>query len=50
VRETPEWKKFMVDGAFNATFMSGPDYATWVEKAENTHRDLMREAGFLAKP
>ncbi len=50
VRETPEWKKFMEDGAFNATFMSGPEYATWVEKAENTHRDLMREAGFLAKP
>ncbi len=50
VRETPEWKKFMEDGAFNATFMSGPEYAKWVEKAENTHRDLMREAGFLAKP
>ena len=50
VRETPEWKKFMEDGAFNQTFMSGPDYAKWVEKAENTHRELMREAGFLAKP
>ena len=24
VRETPEWKKFMEDGAFNQTFMSGP--------------------------
>ena len=50
VRETPEWKKFMEDGAFNTTFMSGPEYAKWVEKAENTHRELMREAGFLAKP
>ena len=50
VRETPEWKKFMEDGAFNQTFMSGPDYAKWVEKAETTHRELMREAGFLAKP
>ena len=50
VRETPEWKKFMEDGAFNQTFMSGPDYAKWVEKTENTHRELMREAGFLAKP
>ena len=49
VRETPEWKKFMEDGAFNTTFMIGPDYAKWVEKAENTHRELMREAGFLAK-
>jgi putative tricarboxylic transport membrane protein len=50
VRETPEWKKFMEDGAFNQTFMTGPDYAKWVEKTENTHRELMREAGFLAKP
>jgi tripartite-type tricarboxylate transporter receptor subunit TctC len=50
VRETPEWKKFMEDGAFNTTFMSGAEYAKWVEKAENTHRELMREAGFLAKP
>lgn len=50
VRETPEWKKFMEDGAFNQTFMTGSDYAKWVEKTENTHRELMREAGFLAKP
>jgi len=50
VRETPEWKKFMEDGAFNQTFMTGPEYAKWVEQAENTHRDLMKEAGFLAKP
>jgi putative tricarboxylic transport membrane protein len=50
VRETPEWKKFMEDGAFNPTFMTGPDYAKWVEKTEGIHRELMREAGFLAKP
>jgi tripartite-type tricarboxylate transporter receptor subunit TctC len=50
VRETPEWKKFMEDGAFNTTFMSGAEYGKWLEKAENTHRDLMKEAGFLAKP
>src|SRR6187549_4240871 len=45
VRETADWKKFMEDGAFNTTFMSGADYAKWVEKAETTHRELMREAG-----
>jgi tripartite-type tricarboxylate transporter receptor subunit TctC len=50
VRETPDWKKFMEDGAFNTTFLSGPEYAKWVEGAEKTHVDLMREAGFLAKP
>jgi putative tricarboxylic transport membrane protein len=50
VRETPEWKKFMADGAFNQTFMAGKEYADWVAKAETVHRDLMKEAGFLAKP
>ena len=49
VRETPDWKKFMEDGAFNTTFMSGPEYTKWVENAENTHKSLMKEAGFLAQ-
>jgi tripartite-type tricarboxylate transporter receptor subunit TctC len=49
VRETPEWKKFMQDGAFTQTFMAGKQYADWVAKAETLHRDLMKEAGFLAK-
>ncbi len=49
VRETADWKKFMEDGAFNTTFMSGPEFTKWVETAETTHRELMREAGFLAK-
>ena len=46
----PDWKKFMEEGAFNATFMTGADYAKWVESAEKTHVTLMQEAGFLAKP
>ncbi len=50
VRETADWKKFMEDGAFNPTFMAGAEYAKWVESAEKTHVELMREAGFLAKP
>ena len=40
----------MEDGAFNTTFMTGPEYAKWVESAEKTHVELMHEAGFLAKP
>jgi tripartite-type tricarboxylate transporter receptor subunit TctC len=48
VRETPEWKKLMDDGAFNQTFMSGKEYLAWVEKAEKTHEELMKSAGFLA--
>jgi putative tricarboxylic transport membrane protein len=49
VRETPEWKKLMADGAFNQTFMTGNDYVKWVAEAEKTHVDLMKAAGFLAK-
>lgn len=48
VMATDEWKKFMKDGAFNQTFMTGPEYAKWVETNEKTHYELMKEAGFLA--
>ena len=48
VRDTPEWKKFMEDGAFNTTALSGKEYADWVAKEEKRHYDLMKEAGFLA--
>ena len=48
VRATPEWAQLMADGAFNQSFMTGPDYTKWVEAEEKRHRDLMKEAGFLA--
>jgi len=48
VRATPEWAKFMEEGAFNQTFMVGDEFKTWVEKNDKTHYDLMKEAGFLA--
>jgi putative tricarboxylic transport membrane protein len=49
VRALPEWKKYTEDAAFNDTFMSGKEYVDWVQKAEVRHRELMQEAGFLAK-
>jgi putative tricarboxylic transport membrane protein len=49
VRATPEWKEFMERGAFNTTSMSGAEYRKWLESAEETHRTLMTEAGFMAK-
>ena len=49
VRALPEWKKYTEDAAFNDTFMSGKQYVDWVSNAENTHRALMQEAGFIAK-
>jgi tripartite-type tricarboxylate transporter receptor subunit TctC len=48
VRTTPEWAQLMQDGAFNQSFMAGAEYAAWVENEEKRHRDLMKEAGFLA--
>lgn len=48
VRETPDWAQLMKDGAFNQKFMTGADYAKWVENEEKRHRDLMKDAGFLA--
>ncbi|MBX9648864.1 MAG: tripartite tricarboxylate transporter substrate binding protein [Xanthobacteraceae bacterium] len=47
VRETSEWRDFMKSGAFNTTFMTGADYAKWVEVEEKRHQVLMKEAGFL---
>jgi len=48
VRATPEWAQLMKDGAFNQSFMTGEQYAKWVEAEEQRHRTLMKEAGFLA--
>ena len=49
VRALPEWKEFIEKGAFNQTTMSGQAYFDWVAKNEQLHRELMRDAGFLAK-
>jgi tripartite-type tricarboxylate transporter receptor subunit TctC len=49
VRETPEWKEFMERGAFNQTALTGSAYREWVAKEEQRHRELMKEAGFIAK-
>ena len=49
VRATPDWKEFMEKGAFNQTFLTGQAYFDWLGKNEFQHRELMKEAGFLAK-
>jgi putative tricarboxylic transport membrane protein len=48
VRATPEWAKFMEEGAFNQTFMAGDEFKSWVAANDKTHYDLMKEAAFLA--
>lgn len=49
VRALPEWKEFMNKGAFNQTTLSGQPFFDWLGKAEQQHRVLMKEAGFLAQ-
>jgi len=49
VSQTPEWKKFIEEGAFNTTSLKGKEYADWVTQNEQLHQNLMKEAGFLAK-
>jgi putative tricarboxylic transport membrane protein len=47
VRETPEWKALMTEGAFNQTFLTGPEFVKWLGDEENRHRTLMQQAGLL---
>jgi tripartite-type tricarboxylate transporter receptor subunit TctC len=49
VRETPEWKDFLEQGAFNQTTLNGKEYEAWVAREEARHILLMKEAGFLAR-
>ena len=49
VRETPDWKEFTEQAAFNQSFLTGPDYVKWLTDAETMHKGLMEKAGFLAK-
>ena len=48
VRALPEWKDFMEKGAFKQTNLSGAEFFDWLGKNEQLHRELMKEAGFIA--
>jgi tripartite-type tricarboxylate transporter receptor subunit TctC len=47
VRALPEWKDFMAQGAFKQTTLSGDAFVSWLDRAENFHRVLMREAKMM---
>jgi putative tricarboxylic transport membrane protein len=49
VTETPEWKKYMDDGALRPAFATGDEYVKWVDANEKLHRDLMSKGGLLKK-
>jgi tripartite-type tricarboxylate transporter receptor subunit TctC len=47
--DTPEFKKYLSDGALNAAFTTGPEYVKWLEGAEKLHKDLMVKGGLVQK-
>ncbi len=47
VRDKPEWKALMDQGAFDTTFMTGDAFTKWLESEAKRHEQLMKEAGFL---
>jgi putative tricarboxylic transport membrane protein len=49
ISETPEWMKYMEDGALKPAFASGAEYVKWVEENEQLHKDLMARGGLLKK-
>ena len=49
ITETPEWTKYMEDGALKPAFASGAEYVKWVEENEQLHKDLMAKGGLLKK-
>ncbi len=49
VRALPEWKDFMNKGAFKQTALTGQEYFDWLARAEQAHRVLMKDAGFMAQ-
>jgi putative tricarboxylic transport membrane protein len=49
VTESADWKKYVSDNALKAQFMSGPDFVSWLEKAEVLHKELMTKGDLLLK-
>jgi putative tricarboxylic transport membrane protein len=49
VYDTPEFQDYLHKGALKGAFATGPEYAKWVEGAEQLHKDLMARGGLLKK-
>ena len=47
--ETPEFKKYLEEGALKPAFATGAEYVKWLGEAEQLHRDLMTKGGLLKK-
>jgi putative tricarboxylic transport membrane protein len=47
IYETPEFRKYLSDGALKPAFATGAEYVKWVEGAEQLHKELMAKGGLL---
>ncbi len=49
VYDTPDFKKYLSDGALKPEFTTGAEYVKWLDGAEQLHKDLMAKGGLLKK-
>src|SRR6266508_2071687 len=45
IYDTPDFKKYLSDGALKPAFATGPEYVKWVEENETLHKELMAKGG-----
>ena len=49
VYDTPDFQKYLGEGALKPSFAAGAEYVKWVEENEQLHKDLMATGGLLKK-
>jgi tripartite-type tricarboxylate transporter receptor subunit TctC len=49
VIDTPDWKKYLEEGALKSAWATGAEYTKWVEENDKLHQDLMAKGGLLKK-
>jgi putative tricarboxylic transport membrane protein len=47
VYDTPEFQKYLNEGALKPAFATGAEYVKWVEENEKLHKELMAKGGLL---
>jgi putative tricarboxylic transport membrane protein len=49
IYDTPDFQKYLTEGALKPAFATGAEYVAWVEENEKLHKDLMAKGGLLKK-
>ncbi|MNJ00607.1 hypothetical protein D3C73_1599760 [compost metagenome] len=47
VTATPEWKSYLEKNALKPEFVTGDKLNAFLQKDEQLHREIMKDAGFL---